>query len=157
MGLDQDDTIIRRRLRQKLEFVADIASEAEPTDAELREYIAAHPEWFRDEPRLSFTHVFFSADNPVAADTGALDGIRVGLQDGSLSESETGDAFLAGFDFQALAHSDAVNIFGEDFAASLDRRWAGSLGRPDRLRLRHASRSRHRAHRCAGNAVRAHP
>jgi len=36
MGLDKDDTVIRRRLRQKLEFVCDdIAAQTEPTDADL--------------------------------------------------------------------------------------------------------------------------
>ncbi len=33
MGLDRNDTIIRRRIRQKLDFVAeDLASQAEPSD-----------------------------------------------------------------------------------------------------------------------------
>ena len=37
MGLDRDDTIIRRRLRQKLEFlVEDAVSSSAPTDAELQ-------------------------------------------------------------------------------------------------------------------------
>ena len=46
MGLDRDDTIIRRRLRQKLEFVSsDIGSIAEPTDADLNTAVtrASHP------------------------------------------------------------------------------------------------------------------
>ena len=36
MGLDRDDTIIRRRLRQKFEFLTEDALEAAaPTDADL--------------------------------------------------------------------------------------------------------------------------
>ena len=36
LGLDKDDTVIRRRLRQKMEFVSDdIGSPTEPTDAEF--------------------------------------------------------------------------------------------------------------------------
>ena len=43
MGLDRDDTIVRRRLQQKLEFVTDdVAAPAEPTDAELAQYLKAH-------------------------------------------------------------------------------------------------------------------
>ena len=45
LGLDKDDTVIRRRLRQKMEFVSDdIAAQAEPTDADLDAYLQAHPE-----------------------------------------------------------------------------------------------------------------
>ena len=43
MGLDRDDPVIRRRLQQKLEFVTDdVAALAEPTDAELAEYLKTH-------------------------------------------------------------------------------------------------------------------
>ena len=51
MGLDQDDPVIRRRLQQKLEFVTDdVAALAEPTDAELAEYLKTHADTF---PRRS--------------------------------------------------------------------------------------------------------
>jgi hypothetical protein len=48
LGLDKDDAVIRRRLRQKLEFVSeDAASALEPTDDDLRGYFRAHPDSFR--------------------------------------------------------------------------------------------------------------
>jgi len=47
IGLDKDDAIIRRRLRQKMEFISDdLAAEAEPSDAELNTYLQAHPDAF---------------------------------------------------------------------------------------------------------------
>ena len=47
LGLDKDDTIIRRRLRQKLEFISeDVAAQAEPTDEQLRAYLKEHPDSF---------------------------------------------------------------------------------------------------------------
>ncbi len=59
LGLDKDDTVIRRRLRQKLEFVSDdIAAQTEPTDADLNAYLQAHPESFRVEPRFTFSQVY---------------------------------------------------------------------------------------------------
>ena len=40
LGLDKDDTVIRRRLRLKMEFLSDAESEAlSPTDAELEVYL----------------------------------------------------------------------------------------------------------------------
>src|SRR5436853_4806948 len=54
LGLDRDDTIVRRRLRQKLEFISeDVARVREPTDVQLRDYLQAHPEKFRSETRDS--------------------------------------------------------------------------------------------------------
>jgi hypothetical protein len=48
LGLDKEDTIIRRRLRQKLEFLTDdVAALAEPTDDELSAYLKAHADTFR--------------------------------------------------------------------------------------------------------------
>ena len=59
LGLDKDDTVIRRRLRQKLEFVSeDIAAQTEPTDADLNAYLQAHPGSFGVEPRFTFSQVY---------------------------------------------------------------------------------------------------
>ena len=44
LGLDKDDTIIRRRLQQKMEFVSDdLAAQAQPSDAELKAYLQRAP------------------------------------------------------------------------------------------------------------------
>jgi hypothetical protein len=44
LGLDKDDTVIRRRLRQKMEFISDdIAAMPEPTDADLNAYLQRTP------------------------------------------------------------------------------------------------------------------
>src|SRR6185295_10756173 len=52
LGLDRDDSVIRRRLRQKLEFVTDdVVAIAEPTDADLDEYLRSHSDSFGFEPR----------------------------------------------------------------------------------------------------------
>ncbi len=62
MRLDEDDVIVRRRLAQKLEFVLrDTAADGEPTEAELEELLAGHPEHFRIEARRTFTQRLFSA------------------------------------------------------------------------------------------------
>lgn len=59
MGLDDNDTIIRRRLRQKMEFLVDDFAAQEPDDEELLTLLAASPERFRRESTISFEHVFF--------------------------------------------------------------------------------------------------
>jgi hypothetical protein len=59
LGLDRDDAVIRRRVRQKLDFIAtDIAAMREPREEELLEYLAGHPDDFRIDPRFTFAHVY---------------------------------------------------------------------------------------------------
>ena len=60
MGLDRDDTIVRRRVAQKVEFVADGAVPAEPTAQELQQWLDAHPGNYVAEPRYSLRQVFFN-------------------------------------------------------------------------------------------------
>jgi len=63
MGLDKEDTIVRRRLAQKVEFLmGDVSGVTEPDDATLRPYFEANAERYREPPRLSFSHVYFSTD-----------------------------------------------------------------------------------------------
>ncbi len=59
MGLDDNDTIVRRRLVQKLEFLSDdLAARIEPDDAALQAFLEADPERFRRDGALSFAQVF---------------------------------------------------------------------------------------------------
>lgn len=60
MGLDENDTVIRRRLAQKMEFlVQDTARLAEPGDAELRRFYDANRAHYQAPARVSFTQLFF--------------------------------------------------------------------------------------------------
>ena len=54
LGLDKDDTIVRRRMRQKLEFLAgDATSIVAPTDLELQAWLERHGQVpRRADPRL---------------------------------------------------------------------------------------------------------
>lgn len=62
MGLDRDDTIVRRRMRQKIEFLSeDVANLREPSDEELRTFLESQPERFRSEARFTFRQVYLNA------------------------------------------------------------------------------------------------
>ena len=63
LGLDQDDTIVRRRLAQKMEFLfEDVAALREPTSDEIRAWFADNSERFRLPARVTFRHLYFSPD-----------------------------------------------------------------------------------------------
>ncbi len=59
LGLDRDDAVIRRRLRQKMEFLTDTGAQLlEPSADELEAYFAANERTFRRGPRLAFEQVY---------------------------------------------------------------------------------------------------
>jgi len=63
LGLDKDDEIVKRRMAQKMQFLAeDVAAAREPTTAELRSWFEKNSARFAQPPRLSFRHLYFSPD-----------------------------------------------------------------------------------------------
>ena len=63
MGLDKDDEIVKRRMAQKMQFLAeDVAAAREPTAAELKAWFEQNSDRFAQPPRLSFRHLYFSTD-----------------------------------------------------------------------------------------------
>ena len=63
LGLEKDDTIVRRRMAQKMQFLAeDVAAAREPTREELETWYVANRHRFALPPRVSFRHLYFSPD-----------------------------------------------------------------------------------------------
>ena len=115
LGLDQNDTIIRRRLQQKMEFLAeDFAAGAEPTDAELADYLAKHPNQFAEEQRFSFRQVFLSPEkrgDHLEVDAATL--LADLRQRGADTDLSTlGDSFLLPREFNNEPHRDVMSQFG---------------------------------------------
>jgi hypothetical protein len=81
MGLDEDDTIVRRRMAQKVEFMFnDLIDTADPADAELQQFLDENPEKFRESARTSFIHVYLNADkrgDSIETDAGQLLACRI--------------------------------------------------------------------------------
>ena len=63
MGLDKNDEIVKRRMAQKMQFLAeDVAAAREPTTDELKSWFEKNSAKFAMPPRLSFRHLYFSPD-----------------------------------------------------------------------------------------------
>ncbi len=55
LGLDKDDTIVKRRMAQKMQFLAeDVAAAREPTGEELETWYEANRDQFAFPPRVKF-------------------------------------------------------------------------------------------------------
>lgn len=115
MGLERDDVVIRRRLRQKIEFIAEDTL-AEPTEADLRKYLDAHPGTFRAERNLSFEQVFLDPKRHTAAEARAL---AERLREGGVKADEIGDATLLDRRFFDVASGEVERQFGSGFAEEL--------------------------------------
>ena len=122
MGLDRDDTIVRRRLRQKLEFLSDdLATRVEPTDADLQTFLLAHPDMFQSEPLFSFRQVYLNPQ--LHAVSLSLDETRLLAQlqrtapHGDLSS--LGDPFLLASSYQNVSLAEVKQVFGDQFASAL--------------------------------------
>ena len=134
MGLDQDDIVIRRRLRQKMEFISeDAAASAEPTDAELQAYLAKHPEKFLSPASLTFRQVYFSTEKRGDLARPQAEQLLGELQAGRgpADVASAGDPTLLPPDMQSASPQSIANTFGSDFAAQIEDapmgQWSGPL------------------------------
>jgi hypothetical protein len=122
MGLDRDDTIVRRRLRQKLEFLFDdLASHAEPSEADLDIFLRAHPGLFQTELRFSFRQIYLNPQlhgaNLQREESRMLAELR--SAGGPTHLSSLGDPFLLAHSFDNVSLTEVKQTFGEQFASGL--------------------------------------
>lgn len=125
LGLDKDDTIVRRRLAQKVEFlVTDVGALAEPDDAALTDYYARHPDRYRYLGRLSFEHIYFSPHRRGARAASDATELLGRLRTGRLSVARSagqGDTSLLEPDYAERATDEIARQFGSSFADTLAR------------------------------------
>jgi len=133
LGLDKNDTVIRRRLQQKMEFIAeDFAAASDPTEAELADYLAKHPDQFAEEPRFTFRQVFLSSDtrgDRLRADANQLLA-DLKKQGTDADIAELGDSSLLPQDLADASRRSVVAQFGSDFANALAKLNSGEWGGP---------------------------
>ena len=117
LGLDDNDTIIRRRLAQKLTFLnEDLANAEAPSDAELGEFFQANLDDYLIPERFSFEHRYFSSDRRQNAQADARAALDI--------PENTGDPFILQKSYADRSAREIGDLFGRDFAealAGLDR------------------------------------
>ena len=130
-GLDRDDVVIRRRVRQKMEFLAEDMSVPEPSDDQLAAYLQSHPERFRAEDRITFHQVFLSATRRATTIEADSNQVARALADAAADAKALGDPFLLGEEFRGVSPNKLTSIFGEDFAKQVSAmetgRWHGPI------------------------------
>jgi hypothetical protein len=129
MGLDQNDPMIRRRMRQKLEFIFEGLTVEEPSDETLLAFLQQHPDKFRVAPRVSFRQLYLNPDRRRNPDEDAEKMLRA-LDAGATPES-LGDPTLIRYEFALATPSEIARSFGEAFAQevvdSAPGAWSGPI------------------------------
>ena len=118
LGLDQNDTILRRRLMQKMEFLSnDLAELNTPDESALNKYFLDNQEKYELPAQVSFTHIYFSLDKRGAK---AFEDAKNVLSElNTLRASEKGDSFMLQYDFVQETPFEVERLFGKGFAEEL--------------------------------------
>ena len=123
LGLERGDTIIKRRLAQKMEFLADdVSAVRTPSVEELRAWYSRNSARFADPGRRSFRHLYFSADR--RGDRAQQDATRALVKLGRTPADATalsaiGDAFMFQEHYADRTPEQVAAIFGSHFAEAV--------------------------------------
>ena len=131
IGLDRDDGVIRRRMRQKMEFILeDISAQTEPTDEELVAYMKKHPDSYLLDPQIAFRHVYVNVDKRGKNAEADARQILGQLNQGTDPDS-VGDPLLLDAEIRLSPLWDIRKQFGEEFGRNLlelkSGKWEGPV------------------------------
>ncbi len=134
MGLDKDDTIVKRRMAQKVQFLAeDVAAAHEPSAEELKAWFEKNKDKFALPSRYSFRHLYFSPDKrgKNAQDDAAKTLAKIaGQPENSKLAVSLSDSFMFQDYYDDRAPSAIAKEFGPQFAVALEKVKPGSWQGP---------------------------
>ncbi len=134
MGLDKDDTIVKRRMAQKMQFLAeDVGAAHEPSTPELKAWFEKNSKKFALPSRYSFRHLYFSPDKrgKNAQDDAAKALTRIaGQPEDSKLAASLADQFMFQDYYGDRAPDALAKEFGPQFVVALEKLNPGSWQGP---------------------------
>ena len=135
MGLDKDDTVIRRRLAQKLEFLSqDLITPQPPSEDELQSYFEAHIDRYQAPDLITLTHVFIDPDkrgNQTLVDAEVIKKQLQALKEPPQDARSYGDPFMLQSYYPERSEAELLKLFGSGFARSVfelaPQQWHGPV------------------------------
>jgi hypothetical protein len=130
-GLDRDDSVIRRRMRLKMEYIfEDIAAQVGPTDADLQAFLKKNPEQYLIDPQIAFRQVYINADKRKKDAWDYAVQVIAELNRGADPDS-SGDPFLLDAEVRLSPLWDIKKQFGEEFGSKIlelkQGKWEGPV------------------------------
>jgi peptidyl-prolyl cis-trans isomerase C len=119
LGLDKDDTIVKRQLARKMEFLAeDLSKLEEPKPDELRAWYAQDRERFALPARATFRHVYFSPDRRGPRTRADAEAQLVQLRGKPIdAAASTGDPFM----FHSFYGDRSIEVVAKEFCPPFAR------------------------------------
>lgn len=131
VGFDLNDPIIRRRVGQKMSFVADGMVPQSPSDEELGAWLQENIDDYLIPARWTFRQVYIDPQRHTNDLDAVLENVRAALQGGA-DPSALGDASLLIDTVSDAATDEVVRVFGSEFADALREVTVGSWQGPIR-------------------------
>lgn len=129
LGLDNGDLVIRRRMRQKMEFLnEDLVQPPEPTDMELQQFLDTHMDSFREPVRISFSQIFINQGEKATQRASRL---LAKLKPGAeiTNAKYHGDPTLLPRDMKRASSFEISRTFGNQFTEAIlgapEGEWSG--------------------------------
>jgi len=128
LGLDKNDAIVRRRLRQKMEFLTDTGVYLqEPSVEELATYFAANEQAYQIKPRLAFEQIYLG-ESP-SEDT-VSQTLQTLLSEPAMDPSSLGQRTLLPAQLKLSPPGAIDSVFGKGFYSQLAELAPGEWGGP---------------------------
>jgi hypothetical protein len=121
MGLDEGDVVVRRRLVQKMEFLfKDLSAMTEPTEDELRNYLAENHSKYEVPPQITFTQIYFNSDSRGIDEAKQAAQTMVAKNVDPNMASQLGDASMLPADCTGCSIRKVKDRFGNEFAEAIE-------------------------------------
>ena len=134
LGLDRDDTLIRRRMQQKMEFLTEPGDEVlNPTDKDLEAFLAANREAFRVDPTVAFDQVFISPDKVTGSIEAHVEALLQAIRSAPLDADfrQLGHQTMLPSSFRLAPLTQIDRNFGNGFGKQLvqfsEKEWNGPI------------------------------
>jgi PPIC-type PPIASE domain len=137
LGLAQNDYIIKRRMIQKIDFIAQGFADAAVTldDKEIKAHYEANRERYREQAIITFTHIFYSIEQRKLEEAKALASTKLAeLSSGRVPFTDApkhGERFPYGVNYVERTRDHVESHFGASMTDALfaldpdDKAWRG--------------------------------
>ena len=130
IGFDLDDPVIRRRVAQKMTFIADGMVPNSPGDEELEEWLAVNLSDYQIPAVYTLQQVYIDPQRHIDDLDFFINSIQASLEDGA-DANLLGDSTLLPAEIRSSSSVELARIFGAEFVSALTETsvggWQGPL------------------------------
>ena len=130
-GFDLNDPVIRRRVAQKMSFIADGMVPETPDEAAMQEWLSDNRDDYQIPSRFTFSQVYIDPQRHLEDLQAVLQKTRADLDSGT-DPKLLGDSTLLLSELASVSSVEVARNFGSEFAAALEQTETGGWQGPVR-------------------------